>query len=172
MQPAMQSTPCYASVLNDIPQATQHLIILQDQDSAIAQQLLLQYQSVTALECLAARHQQFDADLKKELTDILEDLHTGLHVVVCGDEVFLWHSAQHLLAHGLILDEMQMIKTATTAKQIYCVHCFHLFSSSADEYCDCPQCATHLLIRSHFSERLGAYMGVCANAEELKGDQP
>lgn len=170
MQQAMQSTPSYATVLDDIPQALQYLIIVQNEKTEDVQKLYQGYQNIEKVIYLSAKKQLADAALDADIVNALQDAHIGLHAVVCGDEEFLWQVEQQLLLQGLIRAEIQLVKTQDNNRRIYCVHCFHLFSSTADEYCDCPQCATHLFIRSHFSERLGAYMGVSANAEDIRGE--
>ncbi|GAA5002326.1 hypothetical protein GCM10023206_05160 [Acinetobacter puyangensis] len=170
MQQAMSSTPLYATVTDDMPRASEYLIIVQDQHTPNAQQLCQKCQQLEQAVILSAHDDPSLAALFHAIAANLTDAHIGIHALVYGDEYFLWQVAQQLSVHGLLKDEIQLIKNESLNKRIYCVHCFHLFQSTADEFCDCPQCATHLFIRSHFSERLGAYMAVCANAEEIQGE--
>lgn len=171
MQPAMSSTPLYTNLNDVMPTTAAHLMILQDANSINAQQLGEKFQQVSAITYLSLK--QNDAEFNELFSEIkayLMEAHIGLRAVICGDEYFLWQVQQQLFQHGLNKAEIALIKNQSDVKRIYCVHCFHLFISTADEFCDCPQCATHLFIRSHFSERLGAYMAVCADAEETKGE--
>jgi DNA-directed RNA polymerase subunit RPC12/RpoP len=48
---------------------------------------------------------------------------------------------------------------------VYCVHCAQAHDYGADDEVTCMHCGVRLAVRGHFSERLGAWLGVCADAD-------
>ncbi|KAA8735020.1 hypothetical protein F4V57_04490 [Acinetobacter qingfengensis] len=167
MQDAMSSTPQYTESSHGLLLASRYFIILQDEKSDSALELMDQYQANNNAKIIILANPE-DALALHQLSQAFKQACIGTYAIVCGDEYFLWQIKNKLLDYGLVSAEILLIKTPSPNKQIYCVHCFHLFQSSADKFCDCPQCHTSLFIRSHFSERLGAYMAVCANAEQIE----
>lgn len=159
MQDAMLSTPSYRQIQELQPVHGQYLLILQHDHSPEAQHLADQF---AACSILLASSDTFSDELK----DQLQQAHAGVHAVVCGDEIFLWQMVQNLVAQGLMQDEIELVQTQPELKKVYCVHCGETQTTTAEEFCSCEHCGVYLLIRSHFSQRLGAYMGVCANPDQ------
>ena len=163
MQEAMQSTPSYRQVQELKPVHQNYLLILQQTNTAEAEQLSQQFAAFPKLVASSATFQH-------ELQTQLQAAQAGLHVVLCGDEIFLWQVTQNLMAQGLMKDEIQQVQTEPALKKVYCVHCGETQITTAEEFCHCEHCGVYLLIRSHFSERLGAYMGVCANPDQPQAE--
>ena len=159
MQEVMQSTPSYRQAQELKPVHGQYLLILQQANTLEARHLAEQF---AAFPTLLATSEAFS----DELTAQLQQAHAGLHVVLCGDEIFLWQVTQSLMVQGLMKDEIQQVRTQPELKKVYCVHCGETQTTTAEEFCSCEHCGVYLLIRTHFSERLGAYMGVCANPDQ------
>ena len=162
----MLSTPHYAT-WQDLPaQCSQVLMItehgiVRDQTHIAAQ---------TPVQHLEAPFNAHDPHWIATLKWHLVQAKAGLHVVVYGREPFLWHIFKQVSAYGLLEEEISLILSAEdTLTPVYCVHCGHQFVSTQSDFSPCPSCEVHLLIRRHFSQRLGAYMGVCANALAPKG---
>ena len=167
MQEHMLSTPVYQNI-HDLQIQHGKTLFLVQSSQALAVQDIKQKIQCSDLENLF--NLQDPATWAEQLhTMIFQRLNqasAGWHAVVCGDEHFIWMADAVLRQAGLFKDEITRVCMAGK-RQVYCVQCFHIQNSAAEDYCQCEQCGVNLLIRTHFSERLGAYMGVCANAESL-----
>lgn len=171
MQDPMNSTPIYQKV-NDVNiQHGSTLFLLQHANDPVAQELLSRLKSVD-LENVLILDQMPNLDLAHYLQSVTQRIQrawAGWQAVILGEESFIWQFESILVSQGLMKDEMSLVCNAGL-RQVYCVHCGHQQLHSVDEYCHCEQCGIYLLVRSHFSQRLGAYMGVCADADHPKGD--
>lgn len=173
MQDPMNSTPIYQKV-NDINiQHGSTLFLLQRANDPVAQELLSRLKSVD-LENVLILDQMPNLDLAHYLQSVTQRIQrawAGWQAVILGEESFIWRFESLLVAQGLMKEEMSLISIAGS-RQVYCVHCGYLQIQihSNEDYCHCEQCGVYLLVRSHFSQRLGAYMGVCADADHSQGD--
>ncbi|EJB8497451.1 dimethylamine monooxygenase subunit DmmA family protein [Acinetobacter baumannii] len=167
MQEHMLSTPVYQN-LHDLQIQHGKTIFLVQSSLAMAAQNLQQKMQDADMEnfFLFQDSAIWAEQLHTRITQRLNQLQAGWHAVICGDEYFIWVADAALRQVGFLKDEMARV-FMTGKRQVYCVHCFHMQSSTAEDFCQCENCGVDLLIRTHFSERLGAYMGVCANAESL-----
>jgi hypothetical protein len=175
MMEAMHSTPKYQSLDALNWNAPAFLVLTQSINSALAQQLKLRLQSHQQLQVFSlpdAADESF-ADFCNQVQVTLQQANAGVHTVICGDESFVWMMQQCAVRSGSLKEEISLLLEGgtrhTQMKKVYCVHCGHMQKTSADDFCACTGCQVELLIRSHFSERLGAYMGVCANAHQPMG---
>ena len=174
MMEAMNSTPKYQNIDALHSKAAKYLLLTQHANTLIEQQLaerLLPHQQMKVIS-LAAPHDDAFAQLLNRITDELKQEKAGIHTVICGDESFLWMVQQCVVQSGCLKAEMSLLLDGLVQpkiKNIYCVHCGHLQKTAEDNHCACEHCHVELMIRSHFSERLGAYMGVCANAHQSVG---
>jgi hypothetical protein len=48
---------------------------------------------------------------------------------------------------------------------VWCTHCHGFTEQVTTNVVPCAGCGRHLLVRDHFSRRLGAFMGVMVDAE-------
>ncbi|WOE32457.1 MULTISPECIES: dimethylamine monooxygenase subunit DmmA family protein [unclassified Acinetobacter] len=172
----MHSTPKYLSLDTFHLNVPTYILVLENATSPYAQQLFQQLKVQQCREVFTLDNQRKDdalANLLNQLQDRLCLEYAGIHIVVCGTEAFIWEIQQCLIYHGCLKEEMSLLLDLTEPKQnvkkIYCVHCGRTQHTTAVEYCTCQHCNLNLLIRSHFSERLGAYMGVCANVQQSQG---
>ncbi len=51
-------------------------------------------------------------------------------------------------------------------RRVQCIHCKGMTEDVAEEIVSCMYCGLKLLVRDHFSRRLGAFMGVRVDAED------
>ncbi|VXD05210.1 conserved hypothetical protein [Pseudomonas sp. 8Z] len=161
------STPRYASQASD-QSASRRIVVAQQASAARA---LLDHPAPTLLLCLGTVSPARDQEclpspeaLYLRLQMLLEQAQVGTRLYVCGDESFLWH-VQHLaLQAGLLGDEIELFKQGAR-RRLYCVHCGYLQDIGNEGECTCAQCQVRLLVREHFSQRLGAYMGVCIDPD-------
>lgn len=169
----MFSKPRYASQASTHP-ARHRVVVAQDAAHAAT---LLEPATPTLLLCLSgelptAIEQECFADplgLYLRLQLLLEDAQVGTRLYVVGDETFLWHVYRLARHAGLLGDEIELFKRGER-KRLFCVHCSTFQDiGEVGETC-CSHCGVRLLVREHFSRRLGAYMGVCIDPDQPYAD--
>ncbi|WP_437879692.1 dimethylamine monooxygenase subunit DmmA family protein [Pseudomonas sp. LRF_L74] len=141
--------------------AAHYLLVTQDDGQARRAELT----TYAALSHLALpRYADLDA-LRQALAERLESGQVGLQLELRGDEAFLWSLRGTALEAGLLADEIILDCTAPDRRTLFCVHCSTLQPGTAADLHTCCACGVTLEVRRHFSERLGAYLGVCADAD-------
>lgn len=103
--------------------------------------------------------------LKGALQAVLAEANAGLRLYVCGDESFIWRIVRQATKAGLQEEEIEAVRVGAR-RQMYCVHCSTLQEISDETETVCCGCRVRLLVREHFSRRLGAYMGVCIDPDQ------
>lgn len=104
------------------------------------------------------------AALQQAFTTRLKLASCGLRLELRGDESFIWPLQALARSAGLEDDEI-LLSHVPGSRQVFCVHCARCQAASAADAMTCAHCGVHLEVRRHFSRRLGAYLGVCADAE-------
>jgi hypothetical protein len=89
----------------------------------------------------------------------------GTRLYLLGTEDLIWQAWQLAARHGMGDAEVHRHRLLTTARPVFCVHCRHVLRGVHTSLAACTGCGRQLLVRNHFSRRLGAYMGVQADAE-------
>lgn len=176
----MVSKPVYTPLPEQIQPARRCVLVVQDTRQPEAADLHERLQSAGAPLALlglqgeaawlgaeqACRDLQM---LEAKLRDLLSWSPVGTRLYVCGDESFLWQIERLARSVGLLEEEIQLVK-AGDRRELYCVHCSTLQSIGAEGETVCSHCGVHLLVRDHFSRRLGAYMGVCIDPDHPRGE--
>lgn len=147
--------------------ATHHLLVSQgrgctEQDRICAS---LNHTSVPMTH-LTLTDYSSTAELQRVMLSTLREATIGLRVYLLGDEDFIW--PLHALARvaGLQAEEIEVIPSVAGGHSIYCVHCSTTQHGALESPHTCTECGVVLEIRQHFSRRLGAYLGVCADARQ------
>ncbi|MNN82432.1 hypothetical protein D3C81_1993680 [compost metagenome] len=97
----------------------------------------------------------------------------GSHLYIMGDEAFVWRIHAQARAAGLEDDEIDITHATVGPRQVYCVHCGLTQACGPQPAMTCERCEVGLEVRQHFSQRLGAYLGVCSNPDQpCAGVQP
>ncbi|HEY0285418.1 MAG TPA: dimethylamine monooxygenase subunit DmmA family protein [Pseudomonas sp.] len=107
-----------------------------------------------------------NADFVQRLDTALDTATVGSHVYLMGDEAFIWEMHAKAKKAGLLDDEIDMTLSAAGARRVYCVHCGLTQIGGPAAELQCAGCGIRLDVREHFSKRLGAYLGVCQNADQ------
>lgn len=103
-------------------------------------------------------------DLAAELASTLAQCSPGTRLYLAGDEAFIWRMQR--LARAAGLDREEIAATAIGAQlTVYCVHCAQTHDYVHGNEVTCMTCNVRLAVRGHFSERLGAWLGVCGDAD-------
>lgn len=103
--------------------------------------------------------------LEQALRQTLVSAHMGTRLYVAGMEGFIWAVVGIAREAGMSEDEIQMERRGSLARPVSCVHCKTTHPRVTTNIYQCPGCGLHLLVRDHFSRRLGAYQAVCVDAE-------
>ena len=96
---------------------------------------------------------------------LLEGSLMGTRLYVAGPESFIGTVMQLALEFNLNKDEIRAEECGTLARRVHCIHCREVTEDVKTNIVPCRGCGLHLLVRDHYSRRLGAYMGVMADAE-------
>ncbi|SHL67648.1 dimethylamine monooxygenase subunit DmmA family protein [Phytopseudomonas punonensis] len=107
-----------------------------------------------------------EAELGEALGTLLNEARVGVHLELHGDEAFIWSLRGVAQAAGLLADEITLHGSESGRRMLFCVHCASLQVGTCAELQACNHCGVMLEVRRHFSERLGAYLGVCADADQ------
>jgi len=151
------SVPRYASQTPG-PKAREHLLVTQTGEAVSTSDLPLIHLALPDYADVAALHQA--------LVDYLRDARVGLRLELRGDQAFVWPLHALARAAGLEDDEIHISSSAASTRRVFCVHCASCQAASAADTLTCVRCGVKLEVRRHFSQRLGAYLGVCADAEQ------
>ncbi|MEC7763030.1 MAG: dimethylamine monooxygenase subunit DmmA family protein [Pseudomonadota bacterium] len=89
----------------------------------------------------------------------------GTQLFLAGSEGLMGALSALAVAEGLPLDAMQMEHRGTVARRMQCVHCKGVTDNVTTDPFTCSHCGLTLFVRDHFSRRLGAFQGVCVDAE-------
>ncbi|WP_423206063.1 hypothetical protein E2974_02965 (plasmid) [Paracoccus yeei] len=111
------------------------------------------------------------AELPAVLDRALQGAAMGLQAFLAGSEGLIGQAQAQLLAAGLPLGAIQSEHRGTAARRMQCVHCKTIAENVTVDPYTCPGCGRALFVRDHFSRRLGAFQGVCIDAE-TPGDVP
>lgn len=106
------------------------------------------------------------AEFWPALQQVLAASRMGTRIYAAGDEAFLWQVSAHAALHGVLNADIMREQLATLARSVYCVHCKTITQHITTNIATCSACQRQLLVRDHFSRRLGAYMGLMIDAEE------
>lgn len=105
------------------------------------------------------------ADLLVHLRHRLTREPVGLRLYAIGTEAFLWDVMNIGQEAGLGADEVALTHEGSLRRRVYCIHCKTTIDNVTTNIVTCTGCGARLFVRDHFSRRLGAFMGVMADAE-------
>lgn len=161
------STPIYPMEAADVA-VGRRILVIQDEGLTVAQGLKSRFAADgVPLEVLLPR--PAEPAYEERLAALLGEARVGTRVYVCGDEAFLWHVRGLAHAAGLLDEEIELFRSGARRK-LYCVHCSTMQDIGAEGESTCTGCGVRLFVRNHFSRRLGAYMGVCLDADDPRGE--
>jgi len=96
---------------------------------------------------------------------LLDAAHMGIRVYAVGPEQFLWEVAIAAEPFGFGKGEVAQVVAGSIARKVFCTHCRTTNDGVATNVHVCAGCGRRLLVRDHFSRRLGAFMAVQVDAE-------
>lgn len=95
----------------------------------------------------------------------------GTRIYAAGTEPFIGSVLQEALAVGVDHQSVFTEHRGSAKRRIQCVHCKGLTEDVTATPFTCAHCGLTLFVRDHYSRRLGAFQGVCVDAE-VPGEVP
>ena len=105
------------------------------------------------------------------LKGVLATATMGTRIYAAGTEPFIGSVLQETLAVGVDHKSVYTEHRGSAKRRIQCVHCKGLTEDVTATPFTCAHCGLTLFVRDHYSRRLGAFQGVCVDAE-VPGDVP
>jgi hypothetical protein len=101
----------------------------------------------------------------------LSTAHMGLRLYTAGTEGFIGQVMQIGIDAGITFLSIRTEHRGSLARRISCVHCKGITENVTTSPVTCSHCGLTLLVRDHYSRRVGAFQGVCIDAE-VPGEVP
>jgi hypothetical protein len=95
----------------------------------------------------------------------------GTRLYIAGTEGFIGQAMQVALEFGIDPNSICTEHRGSLARRVQCVHCKGITDHVTTSPCTCSHCGLALLVRDHYSRRIGAFQGVNIDAE-VPGSAP
>lgn len=182
----IKSRPVYKGVAVD-PYATRHLFVLEGEGAQALLEQKLDGDTLAKLEVLYVPAGSKPKDYGKKLAALgtrdyweaptipvllnrmnvmLGAARMGLRIYICGTEGFIGQALQVALNHGIDFNSIPTEHRGSESRRVQCVHCKGITDHVKTQPFVCSHCGLTLLVRDHYSRRIGAFQGVCIDAEE------
>ena len=96
----------------------------------------------------------------------LEQARMGTRLSIAGTEGFIGQIMQVAIEYGIDYHSIHTEHRGSMARRVQCVHCKGITDNVTTSPFACSHCGLPLLVRDHYSRRLGAFQGVNIDAEE------
>lgn len=183
----IKSRPVHSGIAID-PNAQRHLFVLEGEGAlALIEQAAAGVEFLAKTEILyvatgskAASHESKLAAIKpydlwtaptipvllNRLKVTLNSAKMGMRLYVAGTEGFIGQALQIALDAGIDHNSVRTEHRGSAARRVQCVHCKGITENVTTSPCSCRHCGLALLVRDHYSRRIGAFQGVNIDAEE------
>ncbi len=104
--------------------------------------------------------------LLNRLDVVLNAATMGTRIYLSGTEGFIGQAMRVVLGHGVDFNSIKTEHRGSEARRVQCVHCKGITDDVKTSPYSCTHCGLSLLVRDHYSRRIGAFQGVCIDAEE------
>ncbi len=95
----------------------------------------------------------------------------GTQLYAVGNEPLLAEVVQLGMKHGIPHPAIGTEHRGSLRRRVQCVHCKGITENVTTNPVTCSHCGLNLLVRDHYSRRIGAFQGVCIDAE-APGEAP
>lgn len=95
----------------------------------------------------------------------------GTRLYASGTEPFIGSVIQEALQAGIDYRSVITEHRGSAKRRVQCVHCKGFTENVTATPFVCAHCGLNLFVRDHYSRRLGAFQGVCVDAE-MPGQVP
>ena len=106
-----------------------------------------------------------NATLLVRLDGLLGNAAMGTRLYITGTEGFIGQCMQIALRHGIDQASVRTEHRGSEMRRVQCVHCKGITENVVTSPVKCTHCGLNLLVRDHYSRRIGAFQGVCVDAE-------
>jgi predicted RNA-binding Zn-ribbon protein involved in translation (DUF1610 family) len=106
------------------------------------------------------------ATLLFRLKGSLATAHMGTRLYIAGTEGFIGQAMMVALDYGMDHASIITEHRGSLSRRVQCVHCKGITEDVTHSPFACGHCGLPLLVRDHYSRRLGAFQGVNIDAEE------
>jgi len=106
------------------------------------------------------------ATLLFRLKGSLATARMGARLYIAGTEGFIGQAMMVALDYGMDHASIMTEHRGSLARRVQCVHCKGISEDVTHSPFACGHCGLPLLVRDHYSRRLGAFQGVNIDAEE------
>lgn len=89
----------------------------------------------------------------------------GTRLYAAGTEPFIGSVIQEALQAGIDYKSVVTEHRGSAKRRVQCVHCKGFTENVTATPFVCAHCGLNLFVRDHYSRRLGAFQGVCVDAE-------
>jgi predicted RNA-binding Zn-ribbon protein involved in translation (DUF1610 family) len=96
----------------------------------------------------------------------LSSARMGTRLYISGTEGFIGQVMMVALEYGMDHASVITEHRGSLARRVQCVHCKGITDDVTQSPFTCSHCGLSLLVRDHYSRRLGAFQGVNIDAEE------
>ncbi|MBB4105619.1 dimethylamine monooxygenase subunit DmmA family protein [Allorhizobium borbori] len=97
---------------------------------------------------------------------VLSSADMGTRLYIAGTEGFIGQAMQAAFSLGMDATSILTEHRGSLARRVQCVHCKGMTENVTTSPFNCSHCGLPLLVRDHYSRRLGAFQGVNIDAEE------
>jgi hypothetical protein len=104
--------------------------------------------------------------LLNRLRVTLQTAKMGTRLYIAGTEGFIGQAMQVALDLGIDFNSIRTEHRGSLARRVQCVHCKGITDNVTTSPFPCSHCGLPLLVRDHYSRRLGAFQGVNIDAED------
>lgn len=111
------------------------------------------------------------ATVNGRLSLVLARARMGTRLYVAGDEPLIGTVVKIAMKYGVNPKSIRTEHRGSTKRRVQCVHCKGITEDVTTNPVACAHCGTVLLVRDHYSWRIGAFMGVRVDAE-VPGEIP
>lgn len=179
MHSDIKSRPAYQALAPDLA-GSRHLLVIEGEAlpagrlaalskhfAPVAASLHTWLTGTPAVESIAGKLWQLGGveDVVDTLACATRGYGMGDRLYVLGTEPFLWSVAGAAALIGFGPGQVQLEHAGSLRRRVWCTHCHGLTENVTTGIVACAGCGRHLLVRDHFSRRLGAFMGVMVDAE-------
>ena len=123
-------------------------------------------EAIQALACPRVYVGPSTAAALPRLNKTLEAVRMGTQIYLAGSEGGMGVFMQVCMAAGIDFQSLQTEHRGSLARRMQCVHCKGITEHVTTQPANCEHCGLLLLVRDHYSRRIGAFQGVCINAED------
>lgn len=105
------------------------------------------------------------------LEGVLSISRMGMRLYAAGNEPLIGLVIKTAVSHGIVYSSLMTEHRGSLRRRVQCVHCKGITENVTTNPAKCSHCGLMLLVRDHYSRRIGAFQGVCIDAE-VPGEIP